>query len=208
MLTVEKLKNMLNTSGEILLANTQELCQLDSVIGDGDHGLTIKKLADVLLKKMQILPETVTIKSILADIGDTFMGTDGGSVAPLWGTFFEGMSEGVENKSTLSIAEVKEMFLAGQEGLSLLSKAKIGDKTMVDALYPALNIMKESNTTDLAVLLEEMSSAAQQGSEKTIEYVAKFGRAKNIGERSLGSIDPGSKSMALLLQGFAEGFKK
>lgn len=208
MLTVENFKNMLVTSGELLLANTQELCRLDSVIGDGDHGLTIKKLADVLLKKADDIQQDEVIKTILVDISDSFMATDGGSVAPLWGTFFEGMGSGVGSSATLDIVAVKAMFSAGKKELATISKAKIGDKTMVDALYPAIETMQTSTTENLAVLFDEMSSAAQAGVEKTKEYVAKFGRAKNIGERSLGSIDPGAKSMSLLLEGFAAGFKK
>ena len=133
-----------------------------------------------------------------------FMTSNGGSAGPLWGTVFGGFAEGVEeNKTELDITEVKAMFAQAKEDFADVSKAKPGDKTMVDALYPALDAVAAADG-DLKAVMTAAACAAVTGAEKTAELAAKFGRAKNIGERSIGTKDPGAVSISILFSAMAE----
>jgi len=185
--------------------NHEELTKLDSAIGDGDHGTT-------MLRSMESVDTTISeasggdIKGLLYDIGWNIMCCDGGSTGPLLGSLFMGMSDGVEGETTLDADAVAAIFRAGLEGMSVQSKANVGDKTMMDALIPAVEALetasKEGKT--IAEMLEAAAYAAEQGAESTKDMQAKFGRARNLGERTLGFQDPGATSISYIFAGFAE----
>ncbi|MBW8034591.1 MAG: dihydroxyacetone kinase subunit L [Planctomycetes bacterium] len=185
--------------------NHEELTKLDSAIGDGDHGTT-------MLRSMESVDTTIAeasgddVKGLLYDIGWNIMCCDGGSTGPLLGSLFMGMSDGVEVETTLDADAVAAMFRAGLEGMSVQSKANVGDKTMMDALIPAVEALeaasKEGKT--IAEMFEAAAIAAKQGAESTKDMQAKFGRARNLGERTLGFQDPGATSISYIFAGFAE----
>lgn len=180
MLTLPLLRKMLNRAGTELKANSKYLCELDSVAGDGDHGITIGRMADVMKEKTE--DTTIdTMRVLLDELGDAFMGINGGSAGPLWGTVF---------------TQAKEDFMD-------ISKAKPGDKTMVDALYPAIDAIIETQGS-LKEIMTAAAAAADAGAEQTSTMVARFGRAKNMGERSIGTKDPGAVSIAILFNGMAQ----
>ena len=202
MLTLPILRKMLLNAAVELKANSTYLCELDSVAGDGDHGITIGRMADVM-KTMTEEDQPNTMHDLLGELGDAFMGINGGSAGPLWGTIFSGMAEGIEDQAELTELEFRKMFVQAKEDFMDISKAQVGDKTMVDALYPALDTAIATPGT-LKEIMDATAAAAVQGAESTSGLVAKFGRAKNMGERSLGTKDPGAVSIAILFSAMAQ----
>ncbi|CAK7009495.1 dihydroxyacetone kinase subunit DhaL [uncultured Phascolarctobacterium sp.] len=202
MLTLPILRKMLLNAAVELKANSTYLCELDSVAGDGDHGITIGRMADVM-KTMTEEDQPNTMHDLLDELGDAFMGINGGSAGPLWGTIFSGMAEGIEDQAELTELEFRKMFVQAKEDFMDISKAQVGDKTMVDALYPALDTAIAAHGT-LKEIMDAAAAAAVQGAESTSQLVAKFGRAKNMGERSLGTKDPGAVSIAILFSAMAQ----
>lgn len=202
MLTLAMLKKMLLSAAEELKANSKMLCELDSVAGDGDHGLTIARIADEIKNKVSA-DDSNDIKELLDDLGVAFMNVNGGSAGPLWGTVFTGFAEGLDDGALeLDNAEIHKMLQQAQEDFMDISKAKIGDKTMVDALYPALEAGLATNGS-VKEIFTAMANAAVVGADATSEMVAHFGRAKNLGERSLGCKDPGAVSISILFLSMA-----
>ena len=193
---------MLHSAATELKANSKYLCELDGVAGDGDHGITIGRMADVMQELLDVTTLN-TMRSLLDALGDAFMGINGGSAGPLWGTVFTGMAEGIDDQAELTDLELRKMFTQAKLDFIDISKAKPGDKTMVDALYPAIDAIIETQGS-LKEIMDAAAAAAKAGAEATSQMVARFGRAKNMGERSIGTKDPGAVSIALLFDGMAK----
>ena len=183
-------------------ANHEMLSRLDGAIGDGDHGITI-------LRTMETVEKTVTehsdrdFKKLFAAIGWAVMSADGGSTGPLLGSFFTGLGDPVAGKTELDAAGVAAMFEGGVAKMQKISRAQVGDKTMMDALLPAVAALK-TTTADVGTALKAAASAAAQGAESTKNFRAKFGRARNLGDRVIGHLDPGAVSISLIFKGFSE----
>jgi dihydroxyacetone kinase len=137
------------------------------------------------------------------------MGVDGGATGPLLGTLFMSMSEAAEGKAALDARAVAAMFEAGFAGVSAQTKARVGDKTMIDALAPAVATLREAVDAGVGIAeaLNRAAAAAEQGAASTKELQARFGRARNIKEASIGTPDPGATSVSLLFRGFWKGIK-
>ena len=202
MLTLPILRKMLHSAATELKANSKYLCELVGVAGDGDHGITIGRMADVMQELLDVTTLN-TMRSLLDALGDAFMGINGGSAGPLWGTVFTGMAEGIDDQAELTDLELRKMFTQAKLDFMDISKAKPGDKTMVDALYPAIDAIIETQGS-LKEIMDVAAAAAKAGAEATSQMVARFGRAKNMGERSIGTKDPGAVSIALLFDGMAK----
>lgn len=202
-LTLPVLRKMLHTAAVDLKDNVQYLCELDSVAGDGDHGIAIGHIADIL-KSHSEDTTIATMNLLLEGIGDAFMGVNAGSSGPLWGTIFAGMADGIDDQQELTEIEFKRMFAQAKEDFMDVSKAKVGDKTLVDAFYQAVSAIAETEGS-IEALLDAAAEAAKKGADATAYMTAKFGRAKNVGERSLGHKDPGAVSMAIFFAGLAKG---
>lgn len=200
-ITLEQWKQMLKKSAELLQQNSSALCRIDGEIGDGDHGITIARIADLISKKIQENYDSPS--TFFDDLGFSIMNIQGGSAGALWGVFFTGIGNVLSNKPDAGIADV---FDGALKELQSISNAKEGDKTMMDAIIPAVKAMKAAEVDRAA--LRKGADAAQQGAENTTNFVAKFGRAKNYGERSLGVKDAGACSIALLFQGMQIGFNE
>ena len=195
---------MLESAAEQIRENHETLSRLDAAVGDGDHGTTI-------LRSMQAVTKTVTenpdpdLKSLLSKIAWNVMDSDGGSTGPLLGSFFMGMSEGLTGKEDLDCAAVVAMFEGGILKVAKQSRAQIGDKTMMDAFLPALDALQDARASgSIRTALQQAAQAAAQGAEATKPMCAKFGRARNLGERVIGHVDPGAVSVSLLFKGFSE----
>ncbi|WP_298563880.1 dihydroxyacetone kinase subunit DhaL [uncultured Phascolarctobacterium sp.] len=202
MLTLPILRKMLHSAATELKANSKYLCELDGVAGDGDHGITIGRMADVMQELLDVTTLN-TMRALLDALGDAFMGINGGSAGPLWGTVFTGMAEGIDDQAELTDLELRKMFTQAKLDFMDISKAKPGDKTMVDALYPAIDAIIETQGS-LKEIMAAAAAAAKAGAEATSQMVARFGRAKNMGERSIGTKDPGAVSIAILFDGMAK----
>jgi dihydroxyacetone kinase-like protein len=181
------------------------LTQLDSVTGDGDHGTAMLRSMDAV---GQAIDEHAAAgpKEILSKAGWGVMSTAGGSTGPLLGSFLMGMAAGIgDEQDELDSPALSAVIRAGITQMHTHSKALVGDKTMMDALLPAADALAANETSvPPAELLQLAAEAAAAGAEKTKDMLAKFGRARNLGDRVLGHADPGATSMALILAGFAE----
>ncbi|MCB9135010.1 MAG: dihydroxyacetone kinase subunit L [Anaerolineales bacterium] len=185
----------------IVAENREYLTQLDSAIGDADHGINMDRGFKAVIQKMPEMSDK-DIGTIFKTVGMTLLSTVGGAGGPLYGTLFLRAGMTTNGKMELSLEEWTETIEAALNGVIMRGKAEIGDKTMVDALTPALNALKQAvvSGTPLAAALEASAAAAEQGMKSTIPLVARKGRASYLGERSAGHQDPGATSSYLLLK--------
>lgn len=181
------------------------LTQLDSAIGDADHGANMHRGLQTSLSKLPGVADK-DIGTIFKTVGMTLVSTVGGAAGPLYGTMFMQMGMAAAGKMELSLADWVATLEAGVNGVVMRGKANLGDKTMVDALTPALNALKKSaaNGAATGVALQQSAAAAAQGRDATIPMVAKKGRASYLGERSAGHLDPGAASSTIMLKAAAD----
>ena len=187
--------------------NRQYLTELDAAIGDADHGINMDR---GFSRVAQELEETVSedIGAILKTVATVLIRTVGGAAGPLYGTFFLRAAAACAGKKTLEAADIVAMMQAGLDGVMQRGKAALNDKTMVDALSPGLQRMKQlvAEGAGLQEMLQQGAAAAQQGMKDTIPLHAKKGRASYLGERSIGHQDPGATSSYLLMETMARFF--
>ena len=195
----------LKAYANVIETNKDYLVQLDSAIGDGDHGANMHRGMQAAMGKLPSVADK-DIGAILKTVGMTLVSTVGGAAGPLYGTMFMQMGTATTGKMELTLADWVATLEAGLNGVIMRGKANPGDKTMVDALTPALAALKQAAAggTELAEALRQSLAAAEQGQRDTIPLVAKKGRASYLGERSAGHQDPGATSSTLLLQTAAE----
>lgn len=203
-----ELTQMLRCAVEQIRNNHEMLSKLDSFGGDGDHGTTMVRGMGIVAKTIDESKST-DIKTLLSDIGWAVMGVDGGAAGPLFGSFFNGMSEPTDGKDAIDVATLAAMFEAGLASVKTLTKAKPGDKTMIDALVPAVEAVQKAAGEGASITgaLDKAARAAKEGADATRDMQARFGRAKNIGEKSVGNVDPGATSVSLIFKGFIEGVR-
>jgi phosphoenolpyruvate---glycerone phosphotransferase subunit DhaL len=203
------LVQILNSAAELICQNQDELCQMDAVIGDGDHGITMARAmnsAQEIIKK----DSSTKIDTLLRDIAWALMDCDGGATGPLYGSLFLGMSDSTIGKDSLDGSDFAFMLESGLESIQQQTKAKVGDKTMMDALIPAVLAAKKTAAEGWGIpdILKAAVNAAREGSEYTKNIPARYGRAKYQGDRTIGYPDPGSVSIAYMFQGFLNGLEK
>ena len=188
----------------VIAENKGYLTQLDSDIGDGDHGTNMDRGFQAVCAKVPELADK-DIGSILKTVGMTLVSTVGGASGPLYGTFFLQAGSATSGKLELSLADWVAALQAGVDGVVMRGKASLGDKTMVDALSPALQALKDSAAKGAGFVasLRDSADACEKGMISTIPLVARKGRASYLGERSAGHQDPGATSSNLLLQAAA-----
>jgi len=201
----EAVLDWIKAYAEALAANKDYLTQLDSYIGDADHGANMDRGFQAVLTKLPGVADK-DIGSILKTVGMTLVSTVGGAGGPLYGTLFMQMGAAATSKLELTLADWAAVLEAGVNGVVMRGKAQLGDKTMVDALAPALAALKAAaaNSASLPGALQQSAQAAEQGMKDTIPLVARKGRASYLGERSAGHQDPGATSSHLLLQTAAD----
>jgi len=203
MITRDQILNWLIAYINAVNANADELNRLDSALGDGDFGASMQRGVQAIGNKMQGFADK-DIGTIFKTIGMALVSAMGGTSGPLLGTMFLQMSSKSMGKQALSLAEWTETLQAGIDGIVMRGKAQVGDKTMLDALVPALDALKNSADADLGTALRQSAEAAQKGRDDTANIIAKKGRASYVGERGLGNIDPGAANAALFLGTLAE----
>ena len=197
--------SMIRAAGTQIRANVDKLTELDSATGDGDHGVAMVRSVDFAENTIEAAGGG-DLKGLLHDIGWAIMGGAGGATGPLLGCIFMGMSEGTEGKESLDVSDLAKIFEAGLEKVRKQTKAEVGDKTMIDALIPGVKALREAADQDASIpdALVRAADAAEGGAQSTASLIARFGRAKNLGVRGIGTKDPGATSMALLFRGFSE----
>ncbi|MEP6559542.1 MAG: dihydroxyacetone kinase subunit DhaL [Nakamurella sp.] len=183
-----------------------ELTHLDRDIGDGDHGENLARGFTAVVTKLDALDaSTVTPGAVLKLVATTLISTVGGAAGPLFGTAFLRAATSVGDAETLDAAAVATALTAARDGVVARGKAEPGDKTMVDALTPAVTAAKQAaaDGADVAHVLTAAADAATAGAAATIPLQARKGRASYLGERSMGHLDPGATSTGYLLQALA-----
>nr|MDQ6920875.1 dihydroxyacetone kinase subunit DhaL [Candidatus Dormibacteraeota bacterium] len=182
-----------------------ELTRLDAAIGDADHGTNMDRGFKAVRQKALSQPDADPA-ALFKQTGMALIGSVGGAGGPLYGTLFLRMAQSAAGKEGLTVEDLRDLLRAGLEGVVQRGKAAPGDKTMVDALTPAVEAMDAAVEAgrDGAEALGEAATAAERGAEDTIPMVARKGRASYLGERSAGHKDPGATSSALLVRTLAE----
>lgn len=202
------LDRMIRSAADKIRANRDELSKMDSAIGDGDHGTTIARAMGIAEKVLDE-SEKNDLKGLLKDVGWGVMGVDGGATGPLLGSFLMGLGKGLGEQEAVDCPTLATMFEDGLAGVRRQSKAQVGDKTLMDALLPAVDAVRQAADEGKSIkeALHRAAEVAETGAVSTKEFRARFGRAKNLGDRTIGFQDPGATSMALIIQGFFEALR-
>ncbi len=204
-ITTEDTVRWLQQLAHVLHENRDYLTQLDSAIGDADHGINMDRGFKAVIDKLPTVAN-MDIGSILKTAGTTLVSTVGGASGPLYGTAFLRAGMATSGKHELYEADVVTLLEAALEGIKARGKAQPGEKTMLDALTPALTAAKDAEAHDLGLsqLLQRAAEAAETGMKATIPMLATKGRASYLGERSIGHQDPGATSSWLILKTLAD----
>jgi dihydroxyacetone kinase-like protein len=197
-LTVQDFISMWKCALAQVSLRADEFSRLDAVTGDGDHGTAI---VQAMASAVEAAEKETEFKTMLDRMGFNVMMQTSGSTSTLFGGFLLGMSDHAEG-TELENRQVKQMFQGGLEGVQKQTKAARGDKTMMDALIPAVDAIRTSGSADLSELFAVAAEAALQGAVSTVEMKANFGRARNYGDRSIGSADAGALSWACMFSAF------
>ena len=202
----ELLGRCLLSAAQLLQENSGTLSEIDSKFGDGDHGVTIGKIAKLITKEVQDWTDD-SLYDFLDNLGMGVMGIGGGSAGPLYGTMIGGLAEPLEDgKSQIDGATLKAMLVASRDAMFEISTARVGDKTMMDALIPAVEAAQQAED-DIKAILNEAAKGAQEGAKASEGFVSKFGRAKSYKEQTIGTPDAGAVSTALFFAGLAKGME-
>ena len=200
-MTKQEFASRLQNACAAVTAAEQELTEIDSRFGDADHGLTMSKIAKAISAAAG--ESEGGIQAMLEDAAMAVMVLNGGSAVPLWNTWLDGLQEEAPEGNEIDTAGIQAIFAKALKALSDMSGAKVGDKTMMDALIPASQAIAAYSGSDEAGLFDAAAQAALQGAEASKQFVSKFGRAKSYGEQTIGTPDAGAASMAYFFQGLA-----
>jgi dihydroxyacetone kinase-like protein len=205
-LLLEDFKKIITGINNSIQENKILLCKLDSVIGDGDHGMTIAKGFDAVMEKIE-KTRPANISDLLKTTGNTITVTIGGVAGPIFGSMFSEMGRAVS--SDVQYADIKvlsSMFSASLAKIMKLGGAKPGDKTMVDAFFPAVKSLEDSAAEGIAIkeALSRMVKAAKTGAESTKDMISSKGKSSYSGERSLGYEDAGANTVYFIIKAIYE----
>ncbi|WP_227995236.1 dihydroxyacetone kinase subunit DhaL [Oceanobacillus sp. CFH 90083] len=204
-LDAAQVREMILYAGEKIKENKPFLTKVDSAIGDGDHGIGMSvgftKVEENLKDK-----EFTTINEVFKTTGMSMVQSMGGASGVIFGTMFLGGVKNLKQKTELDADVLAKIFEASLQAIKERGKASLGDKTMIDALEPAVNGLKESASNSAALLeaLKKAEENAAEGVENSKEYIAKFGRAKSLGERAVGHQDAGATSVWIIFKSMRE----
>jgi len=194
----ERLKNACLT----VIAAEQELTEIDAKFGDADHGFTMAKVCHAIIAAIE--ESDGGIQTLLDDAAMAVMAINGGSAVPLWNTWLDGMQEGAPEADQIDVAGIQDLFARAFEELDEMSGAKVGDKTMMDALIPASEAIAAYEGSSEAELFILAAAAAAAGAENSKNFPSKFGRAKSYGAKTIGTPDAGAMSMSKFFEGLAK----
>jgi phosphoenolpyruvate---glycerone phosphotransferase subunit DhaL len=199
LITRPEFEHMFAQAAANLRSEHQLLTELDSIGGDGDHGTTMLHAAE----QMEYHADNQCLTEFLKTVGWRVLSVDGGASSGFLGTFFSGLGDVELAEDAMDCKHLAESFEAGLRAVSRQTKARPGDKTMMDALVPAVEAISAASTIPQA--LEAAAAAAKSGAASTRDMIARYGRARSLGERTRGYPDAGATSIALIFAGFKEG---
>ncbi len=204
-ITADDVRGWIGDFASAVTEHRAELVRLDTAIGDGDHGTNLDRGMRAATEKLAEV-DGDDIGALLKTVGMALISKVGGAAGPLYGTLFMRMSAATTGKTELDVAGWTEAVEAGLAGVQQRGKAEPGDKTMVDALVPAVEALRAADGSDLASAVRASADAAREGMLATIPMEARKGRASYLGPRSVDHQDPGATSTELLLRAAAERF--
>jgi dihydroxyacetone kinase-like protein len=198
----------LDASQKVFAANRQYLTELDSAVGDGDFGISLDRGFTAVQTELGANPPA-DLRTVFQNAATVLIRTMGGTSGPLLGTFFLRAGAACAGKSELAPADVVAVFQAGVDGIQQRGKAALGDKTMLDALIPAVDAMRGAleGENALAEILDRGAAAAEAGMQATKTMQARKGRASYLGDRSVGHQDAGATGAHLLLRAAADAWR-
>lgn len=204
-LTKQQVVDWLLRCGEVFQQQRDFLTQLDTEIGDSDHGLNMHRGFSKVAEKLPTFADK-DIGFILKNTGMILLSSVGGASGPLFGSFFIRAAQSTAARQSLELPELYTMIKDGVDGVVARGKAEPGDKTMCDVWWPVVEALKQAqdNGDSLTAALDSATARAQQAVEGTIVMRARKGRASYLGERSIGHQDPGATSAMLMVQALAE----
>ena len=202
MLTKAEFAQRIKNACLAVIAAEAELTEIDAKFGDADHGFTMAKVCNAILAAIE--ESDGGIQTLLDDAAMAVMAINGGSAVPLWNTWLDGMQEGAEETDETDVAGIKAIFASAFEELDEMSGAKVGDKTMMDALIPATEAIAAYEGDSEAELFTLAAAAAAAGAENSKNFPSKYGRAKSYGAKTIGTPDAGAMSMSCFFQGLAK----
>jgi len=188
--------------------NKAYLGEVDGLIGDGDHGMNMNK--GFSLFEQRFADKEFSFTEGMDSLGTILFSEIGGSMGPIYGTILTDFAEAGEDLTEITVSNLAHMLKAGLDGLQDIVEARVGDKTLVDTLSPAVDALMDAGEKGLALpqALENMKSAAAAGRDSTKEMAAKYGRSSRLGERSRGVLDAGAVSCCILLTAMADGINE
>lgn len=197
-------RNMLLYIADKIIASKPYLTEIDSAIGDGDHGIGMAGGMQKARKKLLHMETEENAYALFEAAGNAMLMSMGGASGVIFGSLYLAGAKGMEPKPVLFGEDLVNMERKSLQAIQERGKAQVGDKTMVDALSPAVEAMEKNRNGSLLDILKAAEEAARQGMEDTKKYIAKFGRAKSLMERAVGHQDAGATSVWLILQGMRE----
>lgn len=203
-------KRSIENIADLIERERDHLTELDSEIGDGDHGINMSiGFRDVTKNLESIDEQTEDIETFLKKVGMSLLGKVGGASGPLYGSFFMKMGKPISGKTEVTFEEWIQMIESGVKSIEIRGKSEVGQKTMVDAFRPAIDFLKEQTIdNNEEELFEEFVEVMKNGADKTIDLIAKKGRSARLGERAVGHKDPGAESAWMIMNAFSEELKK
>ena len=203
-LSIEQTRLLVSRALEDIIENREQLNELDRALGDGDHGTTIARGAKSAIDALRDA-HPVTTNEVFVLTGRTMMKSMGGASGVLFGIFFQG-AKACPDAQVLDTTTLLSFARSGLDNLQQKTKAAVGDKTMLDAIVPAVDALTQEakHSTPLAAALKRAAEAAEQGAQSTIGLQARFGRARTLGERAASVQDPGATSVSLFLAGLTK----
>lgn len=203
--TLAQVRDWIARFRDDVVAQRDWLTELDSAIGDADHGANMARGMTAVMERLDAAPQA-TIEELLKTVGMTLVSSVGGASGPLYGTFFLRAGVAAGPVSELDGVALGAVVRAGVDGVIARGKAEPGDKTMIDAMVPAVDALDAAlaDGDDVAVATRAAADAAAAGRDATLPLVARKGRASYLGERSADHLDPGAASTALLFEALAD----
>ncbi|MGO6747311.1 dihydroxyacetone kinase subunit DhaL [Rhizobium ruizarguesonis] len=190
-----------------IIENRAYLSEIDGKIGDGDHGVNMAKGFGMAAERLR--GQNASLSQSLETLGALLITEIGGSMGPLYGVMFTGFAEQLKGLDAIDAAAYGRMLRAGLEGVQAIGSARVGDKTLIDTLVPAIEAFDTATSSGqpFGSALDALAAAAEKGRDSTIELIAKIGRASRLGERSIGVLDAGATSCAIILKELSNGLK-
>ncbi len=201
------LRRFVDLFADRLHERREELKELDSAIGDADHGINMDRGFTAVRAKLPDLAGA-DLGATAKAVGMTLISTVGGASGPLYGTFFLRLATAFGDRASVEAAELGEALRAGLDGVRLRGKAELDDKTMVDAMAPAVDAFDAATADGIARALDAAAAAAAEGRDRITPLIARKGRASYLGERSANHQDPGATSTTILFESLRDAAER